>query len=429
MDVVGPIPSRSQLIRRVESANRIAAPWVVVQLLLCALLAWGVDWRSVVEMPLLSVLAVAVIVGPHLMAVLRQWALPKKNIDDLKEQTRYGEFDKHTLRRLVDDALLRLKLPLPGPPVYVTADKTLNAGALHLGLGGFFRSLNGVYLNRQVLHRLTAAELQDIIGHELGHFYRYYLLNQRFQSLTLLLGALAGLLVSQWIGMSGFIGLIALTFCGSAAWFVSDRLYARNAEAIEYLCDDFGAQVRGVVVSINGLLKVGADGELHAAVHQQELLSRRYQNLNARDVIEAVSSAVPYGHTSREELQAAVEQALRQRSQARRRLSLTGFWQFAWRGDEDLDVDDDMEKIRRMQSVPRLDWESLLDRPGTITLDERRIAVLVAMLEAHPEQVLVRLPEELGDSDDVHPPLRMRILYLWKHRREIEGAAAAAGRD
>ena len=304
----------------------------------------------------------------------------------------------------------------------ITADKTLNAGALHLGLGGFFRSLNGVYLNRQVLHRLTPEQVQDIIGHELGHFYRYYLLNQRFHGLTLLLGALAGVLVTQWIGMSSFLSMIALSACGSAAWYVSGVLIARNAMAIEYLCDDFGAQVNGVIVSINGLLTLGADSEMQLAIQQQELSSPRHGNLNAKDVITAIEAAIPYGNTSREQLEEAVQQSLKRYSKDRRKLSVGGFFEYAWRGDDDSAVEDFLEKLKLLQKIPRLDWESLIDRPGHIDLDEDRVQQLIGLINEHPDSVLFRLPDEVVSTDGVHPPLRSRIQYLWKNRHEIEEA-------
>ena len=72
--------------------------------------------------------------------------------------------------------------------------------------------------------RLTPKEVQDIIGHELGHFYRYYLLNQRFRAITLMIGAMSGLLVTHWIGMSSIFSMVALSLCGSACWMVSGWL-------------------------------------------------------------------------------------------------------------------------------------------------------------------------------------------------------------
>ena len=192
--------------------------------------------------------------------------------------------------------------------------------------------------------------------------------------------------------------------------------------AIEYLCDDFGGQVHGVQVSINGLLKLGAESEMQAAIQQQELLSRRHGNLNARDVVEAIEAAIPYGHTSKETLERAVEESLKRRSQDRRNLSVKGFLEYAWQGDDETEVEEAAKKLRRLQTIPRLDWEPLLDRSRQAELDERRIEQLVGLIEAQPDQVLFRLPDEVGETDGVHPPIRSRILYLWKNRREIDAA-------
>ncbi len=413
------IPVRDELIERVQRANRLAVPWILIQFGLAIAISTQIDWVKLIDEPLLSVVAALVIVGPQMMGILEQYALNKKEISDLKEHTQFGEFDKYRLRSLVDDTLNRLDLPRPGPPVYVTADKTLNASSVHLGLGGFFRSLNGVYLNRQILHRLTPAEVQAIIGHELGHFSQYYLLSQRFRGLTLVVGTLSGILVTQWLGMSSYLSFIALSACGSVYWVVSGWLIARNAMSIEYLCDDFGAQVLGIVPSINGLLKLGATGEIELAIHQQELSSPRFSNLNASDVCAAIEAATPFGHTSREELEAAVQESLKRHSQKRRRLSLTGFLEYAWQGDDETEVEEQIEKNRYLQLVPRLNWESLLNRDGRIELDEKRIEQLVDLIEENPDQVLFRLPDEAGETDGVHPPIRSRILYLWKNRHEI----------
>ena len=414
------IPARSVLIERIRRANRVAVPWVAIQLILLIAIATQIDWPRITNDPWFAVVAVLVIIGPHFMGILRHYGLNKREIGRLKEQTHFGEFDKYRLRTLVDETLDRLRLDRPGPPVYVTADKSLNSGSLHLGMGGFFRSLNGVYLNRQVLHRLTAQQVQSVIGHELGHFYRYYLLSQRVHGLTLALGALSGIVVTQWIGMSSVISMIALSACGSMFWVVSGWLIARHAMAVEFLCDDFGAQVHGHVVSINGLLAVGADSEMQIAIHEQELTQNRYKNLDPSDVIEAIEAAIPYGHTSRETLEKAVAASLKQRSQTQRKLSVTGFLKYAWQENDEDAIEEQIKKLRQLQNLPRLDWEYLIDKPDDMNLSEQQIEQLVDLIETHPEAVLFRLPDEVGESDGVHPPLWARILFLWKNRFEIE---------
>lgn len=419
------IPNRSELIERIERANRTAIPWILVQFILALGLGASVRWEQLSEQPLTALVAVMVILGPHVMGILRQYAVNKKEIGDLKEQTRYGQFDKYRLRQLVDNTLDRLDIPRPGPPVYITADKSLNAGALHLGLGGFFRALNGVYLNRQILYHLTPEEVQDIVGHELGHFYRYYLLTQRFHWLTLLLGAFSALLVCQHLGMSSYVSVFALSVSGSVFWMVSGWLFSRNIQSIEYLCDDFGAHVHGTTVSVNGLLKLGAESEMHLGIQQQCLSTRDQANLRAKDVIEAVEAATPYGHISREELERAVELAIKKRSKDRQKLSLVGFLEFAWKSDEDeSEIDEIVEKIKKVQEVPRLNWEALLHVPGQISLNDRQVEQLTQMIEAYPDHVLFHCPEEIGESDGTHPPISSRILYLVKNKREIESGRA-----
>ena len=68
------IPARAQLIEQIQRANRVAGPWVVIQFLALIALAWGIDWSQIVEEPLFSMIAVLVILGPHVMDVLRQYA-------------------------------------------------------------------------------------------------------------------------------------------------------------------------------------------------------------------------------------------------------------------------------------------------------------------------------------------------------------------
>ncbi len=150
--------------------------------------------------------------------------------------------------------------------------------------------------------------------------------------------------------------------------------------AIEYLCDDFGAQMHGIHVFINGLLKLGADSEIQAAIQQQELLSRKRGNLNARDVIEAIEAAIPYGHTSKETLERAVEESLKRRSQHWRKLSVKGFLEYAWQGDDDTADEEAAKKLRMLQTIPRLDWETQLDRSPQTELNERRIEQLVNLI-------------------------------------------------
>lgn len=416
------VPTRQQLLDRLNAANRLAWPMIAIQIILITACCWAIDWQAVVEDPLVTTIAICVMVGPFVVGLLRHWAQKKKEVDQLQEHTRFGQYDKYMLRQLFNRTLEKLQLPNDRLPLYITADRSMNAFATHYGLGSFIKSLNGVYLNRQLLHKLEPEEVQDIIGHELGHYYRYYIIADRYRIVTLLLGALIGVLAAQWVGMSNLLGYLVLTVCAAIFWRLSTLPHARHSQTIEYLCDDLGAQVNGVEVSINGLLKLGAEAESHLEIQHQALLSSSNNKLTGREVIEAIESAIPYGHASREDLEKAVEQALKRRKEAGP--SVTGFLSYIWNSDADASIDEQLEKQslkhKLLQKLPRIDWESLLSDPRHLNMNHASLERLVEMIESQPAAVLFRTPDAFGATTDAHPPLKLRILYLWRNRKELE---------
>ena len=423
------VPDRAALLRQLETANRIVWMSVPGQFVAGGCLASLIDWHLVQANPLLPTIALVFMVGPIVLGIMQSWAQKKKQIGELREDTHFGQYDKYRLQTLFQETLQKLNLPDEKLPVYITADKFLNAGALHLGFGGFFKSLNGVYLNRQVLHKLEPEEVQDIMGHELGHYYKHYLLGDRFRVITTALGALLGIYVSQVIGMGDFISMIALSASTTVFWSVSNFQRSRHGQTIEFLCDDLGAQVHGVEASINGLMKLGADSELQQAVLQQAMQSRYYEGLSPAEIMQAVQTAVPYGHVSRSELEQAVEQSLKKQAKQSQQASLSGFAKYLWNSDLEEEAkeefDAELRKIARIRSAPRLTWESLLHDPERLHLSEPQIEQLVNMIESQPSRLLFHIPDEAGSIDGVHPPLKLRILYLWNNRDEIKAAQAA----
>ncbi len=395
---------------------------IFLQVLAIVGLALLIDWDQVQQDSLVTTVAIAVVVGPFAMSVLTHLVQKKKEIGDLQEQTRFGQFDKHRLRKMFDDTVRRLNLPLHPIPVYVVADKYMNASMLHIGLGFFLRSLNGIYLHRQALHKLNAEEIQDIMGHELGHYYRYYLWLDRFRIVTLTLGALCSILIVQLIGLNHFGSMILLMLCTAALWKIVTIPQVRNAWTIEYLCDDLGAQVHGVEVSVAGLMKLGAEAEVLTAIQQQAAFSAHSGKLNAFEIVEAISTAIPYGHATREELQTAVEKSLKNR--AAQGPTLGGFLRYTWQGDVDAETDEEFEaemrKLEALKAVPRLPWESVLDRPDEIRFDQYSLQSLVQMIEQNPGHAIFLTPEAIGELDPLHPTLKQRILYLFYNRPEIE---------
>jgi Zn-dependent protease with chaperone function len=426
---LAPVPKRNDLLDRLARANRHGLVWIAIQLTAFLVVMWLVNWHQVVSQPVLSAVVVGLVVGPTALEIFRLWAQPKKEISHLKEETRFGVFDKRLLRELQLDTLRRLALADKRVPVYITADRSMNASALRLGLGAIFRQLNGIYLHRQVLHKLSPEEVQDIMGHELGHYYRYYLISDRFRPLTVALGGGAGLLVAQWTGMNELISLFASAACAAAFFKLSSIPWARNGETIEYLCDDFGAQVHGVHTSINGLLKLGLDAELQLAIQHQTIFSKKSGSLGAGEIVEIIQSAIPYGYHSKAELDLAVRQAIRQRAEKSQQLSLGGFIKYAWQSDSQAEINEKIEQqvkdLQQLQSLPRIAWESLLPDPSQVNFQDYQLETLLACIESQPHSVLFRIPDELGITDGVHPPLRSRIRYLWYNRMAIDSAASA----
>jgi Zn-dependent protease with chaperone function len=391
------------------------------ELVLIAIVSVLIDWGWVMREPLTSSVAIAATVWPMLTSIALHWATKKKRIEDLKEATRFGIYDKYSLQKLFRETLAKLRLPEENLPVYIMASTSMNAASMHVGFGSLFKSLNGIYLNRQVLHKLNPAEIQDLMGHELGHQYKYYLVIDRFRIVTIVLGALLGILAVSRIGLDGYAGYMLLMGATGVAWWLSSLPYRYNAQAIEYLCDDFGAQVGGVAVSIHGLLKVGLSLEVECAVMQQAILSKVAGNFNPSDLVEAIGASIPYGHATREEIEERVKRELGQRAAGQSK-SLMGLLRYMWNSDLDADaaveLEQEAKKFAKLQSLPRLDWELLLSNPTQIQFNEEELRQLVRLIESYPNKLLFRVPEEPSDA---HPPMRSRILYLWHNRREIEG--------
>lgn len=414
------VPRRTDLLDQMRRANRFAWYVLIAEVIAIALLALVIDWGWVMREPIMTTVAIGAMVCPFVASIAMQLATKKKRLEDLKETTRFGQYDKYLLQKLFRSTLATLRLPEDNLPVYVVANTSMNAAAMHVGLGRLLKSLNGIYLNRQALHKLEPAEVQDLMGHELGHYYKYYLVIDRFRIVTLALGSLLGILVIQRIGLDGYLGYLTVAFATSAAWWLSSLPYSRNAAAIEYLCDDFGAQVSGVFASIQGLLKIGLSSELECLVMHKAILSEVAGQFNPSELIEAISAGIPYGHSTREEIEDRVKRELNTRAAGKKK-SLGGLLRYMWNSDVDAEAAEELEeeakKLARLQAKPRLNWESVLTDPSRVQFNEAQMRELVSLIESRPDELLFRIPKP---DDGVHPPLENRILYLWHNRAEIE---------
>ncbi len=410
-----PIPDRDDLLEQLRRANSSTFAWVTIRLIAVVALAVLIDWPQVLQTPIVTGTACLVLIGPFIMELLTIWGQKKKRLEDIKETTRFGDLDKYKLQTLFQQTLKKLSLPDERIAVYVSNDKSLNAGALRLGR--LFGSLDGIYLNRQILHKLREDEIQAVMGHELGHYYRFYLTGDRFRLLTLTLGTLLAIFVVQKTGLEDIFGFLLLAIISFYFWRVSGMGMLKHGQAIEHLCDDFGARVNGIESSISGLIRIGLDAEQRQHL-ELELLARtgKHEVLTQRDVLAAVEKSIPYGHVADDQLYESVQAELKAKAQAKRQTSISGFFRYLWES-EDADDEDHMDELQRrakhINQMQRLDWESVLGTSRDVRLRESQIERLVQMIEDNPQHVLFRLLEQ---NDGVHPPLTDRIRYLWKNR-------------
>jgi len=143
-------------------------------------------------------------------------------------------------------------------------------------------------------------------------------------------------------------------------------------------------------------------------------------DLNPSELADTIAASIPYGYATREEIEQRVKREVNHRA-ANQNKSLTGLLRYMWYGDQDAEnveaLAEEAKKIKRLQSMPRLNWEQVLRDPNQVQFTEDSMRRLIELIESRPSELLFRIPESSGD---VHPPLRNRILYLWYNRSEIE---------
>lgn len=420
------IPTREQLLLRLDATNRKAVLWIIFQLVLISVGSCFVDWPAAFGSIWGPATVFAVILLEEVRPVVGLWAKRKIEIKNFKESTRFGEFDKHSLQSLYEDTLRKLGLTDRALPVYITAEQSLTGGAIRQGIFGRMRFLSGIYLHRQTLHRLNPEEVQSIIGHELGHYYRYYLKNEGLAISPLLLGGIGGILIVQQFELEQVptFSILSIIFITYATSFINGMFWARTGETIEYLCDDHGAQVNGIYHSISCFLKLGVAAEIQCAIQKQAALAGLKGNVSIHGILETIERQLPYEVVSRGEVEKAIQLATRSQSKQQNNASLSGFLQYVRNSDQDESVQNQLETFVRQLTVlekrPRVQWESALDDPLSVTVDEISTSKIIGLIEANPEALLFRSPAETGAVADIHPPLKNRILYLWYNRAAIE---------
>lgn len=360
--------------------------------------------------------------GRSLLGLVQTVAQKKTAVADLREDILVGRYSKDDLARLVREAVHRLGLP-EDVPVYLLRDKEMNACSIHIALSPF-RALRAVYLNRAVLHFLEPDELRNVLGHELGHNTRYDLTWTRYLLVHLAFASVLALNIVQAMGAAeGYSLMVVVVVLAAWEWLLTlPRRFL--GQGLELLCDDLGAVLAGPVPAARELLKTGVEAEARARLLRDALrLGREGDALRVEDAVAAYEEAVPWGAVApdtAERLAAAVRERRRRDSTP----SVSGFLRYIKDDDSAQEAAEAAVKRQAMvERMPLLD-RSLLAGLGP-SFGEDRIADVVKQLEANPEALLFRLPDEVDDRGLSHPSFRRRLLYIWRHREAI--AAEAVG--
>lgn len=421
-------PSREELLTQLAAANARGRTAVGVCCVVLIASSALVNWEWLVAAPWPSLTYVAVLGGGYAALAIMLAGKKRKQVRDLKPETRFGEYDREALLALVADAEDRLDIPRDKYRVYVTRDKTLNAGALSLGLDTLLGGVDGVYLHRQLLHVLRPQELAFVIGHELGHCHRHYLVWLRWGLVQMATVAMVGLALLPYALTFGWLGVFGLGMLSTAVVSALQAQSASISHTIEHLCDDHGAQAASVPAAVNALLKLGAESEGWERVTRFCLeMGKQRKDLDPADVMQQYEESIPFGSLDREEADRVLAASVREVQRKNSTVSLRGLYEYLSEPDS---TDDDHEEElaqqraiwKRLDAANVIDWSRPLRETDATELTPRQIDQVVAALEANPKAILNRTSDEIAPSDS-HPTPRDRLLFLWKNRTAIEKAS------
>lgn len=426
------IPRRDDVLARFERGQRLGWFLEIALFLIAVGLLPFIHWPKLQQDWIAAVVAVCLVPMQFLPSFVYVLAIKKKEIDDLSETARFGVFDKHLLRQLVDTVLKDLQIPKRKVRVFVTNEKQLNAFAVSFGLSRFFPFLRGIYLNRKTLHLTTPQELKHWIGHELGHLFPYALRLDQAALLQIIAGSVLSLFAYQQIGPLNGFGFIATVGIAWLFLYITSLPRAPLSQVCELLCDEYGTRASGIEVAITDLLKVGSASEADFDLLMYVTQAARNGEVPTEEAAFRIyEQTLGFEAEDIEQTKKRVKAAMKEHRQSQPAISVSGLLDFFWRDpsndSERAEKRDSMLRVYELlQNVPRADWKSITRWDGKSTLTTLQINALVQELLADPDLVLFRIPDEfqVGEAKS-HPSFKKRILYLWTNQTEILNAPLA----
>jgi hypothetical protein len=105
------IPRRNEIHARFERGQKLGLALEIGLIVISLGLLPLIDWPKILQ-DWISTMVVLLLVPAHFLpSLVYILAAKKKDIDNLSESARFGVFDKHSLRQVVDAVLKDLQIP------------------------------------------------------------------------------------------------------------------------------------------------------------------------------------------------------------------------------------------------------------------------------------------------------------------------------
>lgn len=309
------------------------------------------------------------------------------------------------------------------PEIYII-DEYDSAYVIDIYVFNFLKPINAIYLPIYYFNILKFDEIKAIIGHELGHFYKYILPLKRFIFPLNLFLCLIPVFSLYFMNIFKEYFLFIYLFLFIPYSFIIQKTITFQSKNAEYLSDYYSAKLFGKLNFINSLIVLSKHDEVLEYLQEKILVSIKNHNdisiKNFAFIFSQVINLTPYEVFSKYELDKIVNDFFKSAKvkKFRKKLSKLKVKQeiqcidliLESLNSNDFKVDDD--KI--------IDWSEFDFIKKNYRIEEDEYNYLIKSITKNLDKQLVG---SLSDSDskfnNLHPSLRKRILFLDKNISEL----------